>query len=231
MTPPTPKVVEKVVVQKSEDSTKVKALEDELAVAARKLSELKTDSRAEFESAKKKIREEYEAELKILQSKVASLEKALSRSDEIAKEKLAMATKAAQAEKDRMEKTLRAEITAAKSLAANAKLSAQRELSSVLRGVKHERSGICVSKPSAPRMNAPPRRLKFVRTPKRRTKSSRTRFPNSRRCSTSATWRLKPSSTRNSTSWLSISAKRWKFSKSRCARRKTLEWSIGAQGD
>ena len=132
-TPPTPKVVEKVVVQKSEDSTKVKALEDELAVAARKLSELKTDSRAEFESAKKKIREEYEAELKILQSKVASLEKALSRSDEIAKEKLAMATKAAQAEKDRMEKTLRAEITAAKSLAANAKLSAQRELSSVLR--------------------------------------------------------------------------------------------------
>ena len=71
--------------------------------------------------------------LKILQSKVASLEKALSRSDEIAKEKLAMATKAAQAEKDRMEKTLRAEITAAKSLAANAKLSAQRELSSVLR--------------------------------------------------------------------------------------------------
>ena len=132
-TPPTPKVVEKVVVQKSEDSTKVKALEDELAVAARKLSELKTESRAEFESAKKKIREEYEAELKILQSKVASLEKALSRSDEIAKEKLAMATKAAQAEKDRMEKTLRAEITAAKSLAANAKLSAQRELSSVLR--------------------------------------------------------------------------------------------------
>ena len=132
-TPPTPKVVEKVVVQKSEDSTKVKALEDELAVAAQKLSELKTDSRAEVESAKKKIREEYEAELKNLQSKVASLEKALSRSDEIAKEKLAMATKAAQAEKDRMEKTLRAEITAAKSLAANAKLSAQRELSSVLR--------------------------------------------------------------------------------------------------
>jgi len=131
--PPMPKVVEKVVVQKTEDSTKVKALEDELAAAAKKLSELKTASRAEVESAKKKIRDDYEAKLKILQSKVASLEEALSRSDEIAKEKLATAMEAAQAEKDRMEKTLRAEIAAAKTLVSNTKLSAQRELSSLLR--------------------------------------------------------------------------------------------------
>jgi len=116
--------------------TKVSSIQQELDATVATLNDLKKTKVKEIEAAKQAMRTEYEAKLKQLQSNVKRLETQLANTEQNAAKKLEAALEAAKAERTRMESSLRAELSAAKQLASNAKLAAQREYTTALRNAE-----------------------------------------------------------------------------------------------
>ena len=116
--------------------TKVSSIQQELEATVATLNDLKKTNVKEIEAAKQAVRTEYEAKLKQLQSNVKRLETQLANTEKNAAKKLEAALEAAKAERTRMESSLRVELSAAKQLASNAKLAAQREYTTALRNAE-----------------------------------------------------------------------------------------------
>lgn len=116
--------------------TKVSSIQQELEATVATLNDLKKTNVKEIEAAKQAVRTEYEAKLKQLQSNVKRLETQLANTEKNAAKKLEAALEAVKAERTRMESSLRAELSAAKQLASNAKLAAQREYTTALRNAE-----------------------------------------------------------------------------------------------
>lgn len=116
--------------------TKVSSIQQELEATVATLNDLKKTNVKEIEAAKQAVRTEYEAKLKQLQSNVKRLETQLANTEKNAAKKLEAALEAVKAERTRMESSLRAELSAAKQLASNAKLAAQREYRTALRNAE-----------------------------------------------------------------------------------------------